>query len=832
MAAKKSDKRVTTNISRNKAVLPAAHFALRGVQPEPVKVRHLDEPPKYARRASIHPRRILPRVAEGRNRAFQLDTRQVRFDSHVQAFASGPSAGDDIAVVLTTSLTEPAAPQLASNVGEPSVAVNGDVVVYTGNWYAARSIDGGKTFDFMDPFRDFPAPDGLGFCCDQVVQYLPQIDTFVWLMQYGPTAQDAEQKDNLQRLAFATSDAVRTGHWNLFDLTTEDLDVAGLFLDFPDLAVGAESLYVTSNLFTPAGSGAGAVVVRIPVSSIKDNNPSARKFVARDPALNSFRVAQNTGARAFFATHKDTSTLNVFTWDEGDAEPQSNLVEVARWVDGQGFSSRTPDGQRWLDRADTRITGAALAGTDLYFCWGVNAGSSNLSQPFVQVAQIDSRDLTLVANINVFDTDSAICYGALGANAQNEVGISYMIGGGSRFPSHVVGILTGNRKETIVARSDRGPLPTRQTGRGEWGDYLTVRPVFPDRTLFAATGYTMEGPGDGSNRDATPHFVIFGRASGTPPVADGGAASPVKTQKPKPPVPAQPPAEEHPGDPITDVNTLLVVSQSVAEKIKSACGLGSVPRQQGRLSGADSAAAAPQADTPGTERWFVKTGQDRDRAKVGKNVLLDTGEDLGRGIVDATVEELVSLPRPVGLENAVLDPPEFSKVRDGQTEVTIWRIEAKILAVKHEKDGDYHLVLQGSSGSEMVGEIPTPDTVFVGDSPWLNNISQARRQIDDKLIKHLSPAAFAIAPAQLTALKSRYTPHGAMMTNPMESADPRMSFVTPPPGSKDVQPLFQTAVNPTAVRLTGVGFFDRAHGATGAAPNVIELHPVLKVEFL
>ena len=213
-------------------------------------------------------------------------------------------------------------------------------------------------------------------------------------------------------------------------------------------------------------------------------------------------------------------------------------------------------------------------------------------------------------------------------------------------------------------------------------------------------------------------------------------------------------------------------------------------------------------------------------------MLLDTGEDLGRGIVDATVEELVSLPRPVGLENAVLDPPEFSKVRDGQTEVTIWRIEAKILAVKHEKDGDYHLVLQGSSGSEMVGEIPTPDTVFVGDSPWLNNISQARRQIDDKLIKHLSPAAFAIAPAQLTALKSRYTPHGAMMTNPMESADPRMSFVTPPPGSKDVQPLFQTAVNPTAVRLTGVGFFDRAHGATGAAPNVIELHPVLKVEFL
>jgi len=33
-------------------------------------------------------------------------------------------------------------------------------------------------------------------------------------------------------------------------------------------------------------------------------------------------------------------------------------------------------------------------------------------------------------------------------------------------------------------------------------------------------------------------------------------------------------------------------------------------------------------------------------------------------------------------------------------------------------------------------------------------------------------------------------------------------------------------------RFAGVGFFDRAHGATGAAPNAIELHPVLKVEFV
>jgi hypothetical protein len=156
--------------------------------------------------------------------------------------------------------------------------------------------------------------------------------------------------------------------------------------------------------------------------------------------------------------------------------------------------------------------------------------------------------------------------------------------------------------------------------------------------------------------------------------------------------------------------------------------------------------------------------------------------------------------------------------------VTIWRVDAVIIALKHEVDGDYHLVLQGTSGATMVGEIPTPTTVFVGDSPWLTNIGQARQEVDQKLVGHLSPASFSL-------LNGEYVPNGAMMFMPRATADPGMRFDTPAEGSGGVQPLFATKISPTAVRITGVGFFDRAHGATGAAPNVIELHPVLKVEW-
>src|SRR5262249_12344161 len=105
------------------------------------------------------------------------------------------------------------------------------------------------------------------------------------------------------------------------------------------------------------------------------------------------------------------------------------------------------------------------------------------------------------------------------------------------------------------------------------------------------------------------------------------------------------------------------------------------------------------------------------------------------------------------------------------------------------------------------------------------NIGQARNQIDDRLVRHLSPASFGL-------MDDKLVPHGASIAQLAQIPSTAASFVTPPPGSGLIQPLFQTAISPTLARLTGGGFFDRAHGATGAAPNVIELHPVLKIEWL
>lgn len=484
---------------------------MRAAKPGPVRLakprampavtKLLKRPARVQRPKRVHPRHFPHRVVEGEERAVYSDTAPLAFVA--KRLAKTPAAlgaADDIVLVQETELADPGARNTAGSVGEPSVAVKGDTVLYTGNWYAALSTDGGGQFRFLNPHA-FDTPKH-SFCCDQVAHYIPAIDTFVWLLQYGPNS-----GDNIQRLAFATPADAAAGRWRLFDITTSMLGVPGAFLDFPDLAIGAHSLYVTTNIFL--GNGGGSAVLRVPFSGIASGAITAQRFVFTKFSL---RVAQNCGDTAFFATHETASSLRVFAWPESSAQPTSGLAPVTRWIGGDGYHSRTPDGKRWLDRADPRITGATLADGHLWFAWTVNRGSNLRPKPFIQVARIRVADMTTVENRNVFDTDSATAYPALATNSNEEVGIAYMLGGGTRFPSHVVGFLTGVRSHQVVAASDRGPEFSDE-GKGEWGDYLALRRCSPNEKLFAATGYTLKGPGNGSNQDATPRFVVFGRAA-------------------------------------------------------------------------------------------------------------------------------------------------------------------------------------------------------------------------------------------------------------------------------------------------------------------------------
>src|SRR2546422_6418389 len=118
-------------------------------------------------------------------------------------------------------------------------------------------------------------------------------------------------------------------------------------------------------------------------------------------------------------------------------------------------------------------------------------------------------------------------------------------------------------------------------------------------------------------------------------------------------------------------------------------------------------------------------------------------------------------------------PLSDSRIEPDELNVSV--VNAVLTSYKREDDGDYYAVLS-SGGATMVAEFPDPDCVSA-TSPLLDQIRAARAQFD----------------ARLTA------------------------------GS-----AFKTANQ--LVTITGVSFFDSLVGQ-GAAPNGIELHPVLSVRF-
>jgi hypothetical protein len=164
-------------------------------------------------------------------------------------------------------------------------------------------------------------------------------------------------------------------------------------------------------------------------------------------------------------------------------------------------------------------------------------------------------------------------------------------------------------------------------------------------------------------------------------------------------------------------------------------------------------------------RWAIKTGADRDAQAVSKTQK------------DTTVDQLIAIARPEVLTRRQKNGQTTDRRLD-PVETTLYRVRGAIVGYKLEPDGDYHIVIQGSSPDKtMVVEIPDPADVSAS-SRWIAEIKSAR-------------SAFA----------KRFPTVGKRIKRANVSAT-----------------------------ITGVGFWDKKHGQTGVAPNGIELHPVIQME--
>lgn len=142
-------------------------------------------------------------------------------------------------------------------------------------------------------------------------------------------------------------------------------------------------------------------------------------------------------------------------------------------------------------------------------------------------------------------------------------------------------------------------------------------------------------------------------------------------------------------------------------------------------------------------------------------------ESINPQAVDTTIAQLANLRRPEKLKR--------TSARLG-AEFDVFVVDATLVTYFSEADGDLHLVLADDDGV-MIAEIPDPDCV-PSDARFHDAIAETRAHF----LHHFNGKR-----------------------------------------SKNV-------VN-ERIAIAGVGFFDAPHNVGMAAPNFIELHPVIAVKF-
>jgi len=394
-----------------------------------------------------------------------------------------------------------------STVAEPSGASGGGVVFVTSNWFAAYSTDGGSTFTQLDPTTIFPA-DAVGYCCDQIVQYVPSIDRFIWLLQGSG-----------MRMAVASPAQIISSKgtaWTYWNLPPEVFgEPTGTGFDYPDLAVGSNSLYMSWDAGWPAcptGCNSGREVVRASLSEIRAGGSIGLGYTTPSDSGNAWggHLSQDTGDEIFWAGHNNTSNMRVYSLKEGSNTYFWQDVGISSWSNS-GVSSTTPDVQDWMNKLSgfpgNAVIGLTRAFNQVWFAW--SAGTDrNFQQPHVEMVtlNIDNNNppnLGVSQQVQVWNSSYAFGYPALATNAcTNEVGMSFEFGGGGNYENHVVGFW-GDFIAYITTESN--------VGTTRFGDYVTIRQAPPTDAnpgnLFDAFGYGLNTPGTTPD----PHYVLFGR---------------------------------------------------------------------------------------------------------------------------------------------------------------------------------------------------------------------------------------------------------------------------------------------------------------------------------
>jgi hypothetical protein len=385
--------------------------------------------------------------------------------------------------------TDDASRTAHASVPEPSVAENGETVMTTGNFWVALSLDAGKTFTTMNPTTIFPQDYG-GFCCDQVLQYVPEFDLFVWLLQYR---QDGDGV-NAIRIAVQDTQGVRNSGgtaWTYWDFRNTVFASSGM-LDYNDMSFGNTFLYWTSSV----GGGANRYVVRVPLAQLSARGTVNFQYTSSTDAYWS-HVTQNGQDGVYWAGHVNNSTLKVYSMMDADGFYSWREVPINSWPNNT-MTSTAANGADWLMDASwkTYVRAAAVHRDSAYFAWNASSGGG-FPEPHIQIARINTNTFKLEDQMQIWNPEFAFAYPYFDTNVEGQLGMIVAFGGGPFDSSSGVGVWGD-----FVIYYPR----LSSSSATNYGHYHTVRRAASNGMQWVGAGYIRE-----ADNTIVPYYVRFSR---------------------------------------------------------------------------------------------------------------------------------------------------------------------------------------------------------------------------------------------------------------------------------------------------------------------------------
>lgn len=434
---------------------------------------------------------------------------------------AGPLAPGDHLHYVSARIPQ-RSPTLLGFPAEPSAAFNRDTGLLVANFFAALSIDSGKTWGrILDPVVMFPTrAGGGGFGGDQRVLYIPAKDMMVWYIQYRFSA--GLNNGHAKLVYFVGREALRSmTPTGFYDIVPENVGFpAGNWFDFPDLASTTDHLFVSSNVYAGAGGFRGTSVYRFELTDFANGGNTRIEAHAQQDAngLGTMRFTQGAANTMRWAAHRNTASLALFYWVSTGTPQGPDHKAVPQWST-VASNVPGPDGRDWAGYSDHRVLGGYLnlPAQEFGFLWD-SAPITNRPEPFVRVAIFRTTDHALLRTEDIWSDTFAFMYPAAAPNDRGHVG--FVLAGGRRgatgqHVSSFAGMVDnfnpafgGGEAVVQLAAGTNGSAVNR------WGDYFTVVPHPIQGNTWIGTGMCMRGGVEYQHQES--QVVWFGRERDEP----------------------------------------------------------------------------------------------------------------------------------------------------------------------------------------------------------------------------------------------------------------------------------------------------------------------------